>query len=59
MHVPTLLQAVCGLPVHCIANTVCSSSETDFIVPGIDICHQISKLLEPFQCVVIVTLYPT
>lgn len=60
LHVRTLLQAVCGLPVHCITNTVCNSSETVFIISaGIGICHQIIKLLKPFQSVVIVTLYPT
>jgi hypothetical protein len=54
VHVPTLLQAVCRLPVHCIANTVCSSCETGFVITGIGICHQ----FRPFQFVVIVTLYP-
>lgn len=55
VHVPTLLQAVCGLPVHCIANTVCNSCETGFIITGIGIRHHI----RPFQSVVIVTLYRT
>ena len=59
LHVRTLPQAVCGLPVHCITNTVCDSSETVFIIAGIGICHQIIKLLKPFQSVVIITLYPT
>jgi hypothetical protein len=59
VHVPTLLQAVCGLPVHCIANTVCSGSESAFVVTGIGIRHQISVHLESLRCVVVVTLYRT
>lgn len=55
VHVSTLLQAVCGLPVRCIANTVCNSCEIGFIITDIGICHQI----RPFQSVVIVTLCPT